>query len=278
MVDYNQNTVDLSEVKQECDSILDFDEAQLCEQEALPLVSWSSNIHQPSNQIAEPTLKNQINSFPSIIHKSLHLLDNGSILERGSEYFWGENYSQAIECYTLVIQSSPSYKQAGEALFRRGLARAKLGEYQKAIEDYTQILEYPMPSRRHWNKPNYVEVYFNRGVAYDETGYHQKAIEDYTQTVKLNPTDYRAYKKRGDICYKLGILLKASEDYTQAIDINPSYAQAYYKRGDVYTKLKDKRAALKDIQKAAELFQQQGDQENYQKVLDRIGKFDIVAD
>jgi tetratricopeptide (TPR) repeat protein len=57
---------------------------------------------------------------------------------------------------------------------------------------------------------------------------------------------------------------------TEAIRLNPQYADAYYNRGNSYFNLKKYDLAIADAQQAANLFQQQGDTENYQKTLSLI--------
>jgi len=52
--------------------------------------------------------------------------------------------------------------------------------------------------------------------------------------------------------------------------INPNYAKAYNVRGNARAELGDKQGAIQDFQKAADLFQKQGDRDSYQKVLDNL--------
>jgi tetratricopeptide (TPR) repeat protein len=67
--------------------------------------------------------------------------------------------------------------------------------------------------------------------------------------------------------YDLGDFKGAIVDYNQVLKINPNYAKAYTNRGLVKYDLGDKQGALSDLKTAAQLFQQMGDQINYQKVL-----------
>ena len=54
--------------------------------------------------------------------------------------------------------------------------------------------------------------------------------------------------------------------------IDPSLAGAYMRRGLTRAKGGDKPGAMQDFQKAADLFQQQGDKDNYQKAINNLRK------
>jgi tetratricopeptide (TPR) repeat protein len=58
--------------------------------------------------------------------------------------------------------------------------------------------------------------------------------------------------------------------YKEAIRLNPEYADAYYSRGLAYNQQGNSRLALESFRKAAELYQRQGNQEDYQDALARI--------
>ena len=57
-----------------------------------------------------------------------------------------------------------------------------------------------------------------------------------------------------------------------AIVLNPNDVDAYYNRGIVYRKLGEAQKAIADLQKAATLYQQQGDTASAQKILDVLRK------
>ena len=54
------------------------------------------------------------------------------------------DYRGAINYYTLALESSP---QHFKALFNRGFAFDKLGEFSAAIRDYSSSLELELPNR-----------------------------------------------------------------------------------------------------------------------------------
>jgi len=64
----------------------------------------------------------------------------------------------------------------------------------------------------------------------------------------------------------------AIADLDQAIKLNPNYAEAYGHRGLVHYVLGNKQEAIKDLQKAVELFEKQGNQEKSQKIIEILKK------
>ncbi|BAT56404.1 TPR domain protein [Nostoc sp. NIES-3756] len=164
----------------------------------------------------------------------------------------------AIEDYTQAIAIRPEY---ANAYIGRGLARSDLGNKQAAIADYTEAIRI---------NPNSALAYYNRGIDKSDLGDKQGAIDDYTQSIKLNPNDADTYYNRGNDRGNLGDRRGAIADYTQAIAVNPNYANAYYNRGNAHSNLGNKQAAIEDFRKAADLYQQQGNQRQYQDALNRV--------
>ena len=74
------------------------------------------------------------------------------------------------------------------------------------------------------------------------------------------------------IAINLGDKAGAIKHYTQAITINPQDAEAYYNRGVAKYESGDKAGAIKDLETAKQLFQQQGDTQNAQKLQKILNK------
>jgi tetratricopeptide (TPR) repeat protein len=161
----------------------------------------------------------------------------------------------AITDFNQAIKINPNYV---EAYIGRGNRRKELGDKQGAITDYNQAIKI---------NPNDADAYYNRGVVRDDLGDKQGAMTDYTQAIKINPNYAKAYYNRGNVRSKLGDKQGAIADYNQAIKINPNYAKAYYNRGNVRDDLGDKQGAIQDVQKAGELFKQQGDNAKYERAM-----------
>jgi len=164
----------------------------------------------------------------------------------------------AIDDYNQALRIDPNLAVAYN---NRGLVRAESGDKQKAIDDYNQALRI---------NPNLAVAYNNRGLVRAQLGDKQKAIDDYNQALRIDPNLALAYNNRGSARAELGHKLEAINDYNQALRINPNLALAYYNRGFAYRDLQNKKAAIADLQKASDLFRQQGKTDDYQKALELI--------
>jgi tetratricopeptide (TPR) repeat protein len=164
----------------------------------------------------------------------------------------------AIADYNQALQINPNY---GLAYFGRGIARDSLGDKQGAIADYNQALRI---------NPNFALAYFARGSNREDLGDKQGAIADFDQALRINPNYALAYLGRGTARSNLGDKKGAIADFDQALRIDPNFAVVYFSRGNAHRSLGNNQSAIKDYQKAADLYQQQGDQSTYQNLLNII--------
>ncbi len=118
---------------------------------------------------------------------------------------------------------------------------------------------------------NAAEDLFNSALAKSEAGDIEGAIADYTEAIRLNPNYAKAHNKRGIIHGRnLRDYPAAKADFDRAIEINPNYGDAYYNRARVREFLEDKDGAIADYQKAAELYQKDGNTNDYQDAIQHL--------
>ena len=111
------------------------------------------------------------------------------------------------------------------AHIRRGNIYSALRQYENAIREYGQVLEFDVRSAL---------AHYNRGTAYDGQSRYHEAITDYTSAIELNPRYVSAYVSRGRAYDKLGSQENALADLDHAVQLDPQHWTAYSNRGWVY--------------------------------------------
>ncbi len=158
--------------------------------------------------------------------------------EPGSKF---SDPKRAIVYLNNAIKEKPDYI---EAYVSRGLAYFSLGQYQRAVEDYSKVIGL---------KPDNAYACYNRGNAYRHLGRHQLAIEDYNKALRLKSDFADAYYNRGAAYDDLGQYQRAVEDYNEAIRLKPNYVEAYNNRGVTYLLQDNNELGCRDAQKACAL-------------------------
>ncbi|WP_299413740.1 serine/threonine-protein kinase [Acaryochloris sp. IP29b_bin.148] len=192
------------------------------------------------------------------------------------------DYRAAIEDYDQALRLNPQYAYV---YGNRGLSKYNLKDLGGAIADFDQALRL---------NSNLADVLRNRGRAQYDSGHYQAALEDYDAALRIdadNATAYNgrahtkgklgdrqgqlddldkaleldpklvdAYNSRGLAKYQRKDYPGALQDYDSALRLDPKYAVAYYNRGFVKEVQNEIDAARADFQRAADLYQQKGDQ------------------
>ena len=164
-----------------------------------------------------------------------------------------------------------------QKLYNRGLARIankkrpnphQIGEeYASSIQDFTKaLLNIPSTDLA-------IRIYMSRGDIYRWHFHNEKALKDYSEVIRLDPSFAVAYKQRGRIRRRDS--KDAIADYTKSIQLDPTDPETYLLRGSwrygmlrPYEDSPARAAAAADVEKASELFHQQGNQELAQKSKD----------
>jgi tetratricopeptide (TPR) repeat protein len=153
-----------------------------------------------------------------------------------------------IERLTGILNSDPQF---AEGFFERGLNYSELGEYDKAIADYSKAIAL---------NPYDADSFNNRGVACARTGNYERAIADFIRATYLNsgqklgllgsraeeeknfpPADAKKEHANG---YNLGLVLLNKKAFTPAlatwntyIKKEPKDINGYRLRAETYRKL-----------------------------------------
>ena len=184
-------------------------------------------------------------------------------------------YEEAIKHYTNALKQD---LQLAEVYNNRGIVYCKIGEFDKALNDFNTAIELNpddfIPYNNRGNvyrrkdeinnaigdfntaltlKPDYAEAYHNRGDVYGNEGSFDRALKDLNMAIELEPDFAEPYNSRGSVYHKTGELEKAIADFDMAIELKPDYAKAYYNRGNLYGKTGDVGKAIEDLSKAIKL-------------------------
>lgn len=93
----------------------------------------------------------------------------------------------------------------------RGNVYHKLDDYEKAIKDFTKVIELD---------ENYVCPYFDRALSYYYSKKNDKAFEDLSKSIELYPNYYNNYNYRGNIYFELDKFKEAIIDYNKAKELS----------------------------------------------------------
>ena len=127
-----------------------------------------------------------------------------------------------------VIAAFDRYLETGkplESVYRgRGLARAELGQYPGAIEDFTKALELHPTSA--------VQAY--RGWTHLVVDAPKLALRDFELAIELDPKNGDAYNGRGFVRASLGRHREAMQDAAEALRLGPASPRLLYNAARIY--------------------------------------------
>ena len=118
-----------------------------------------------------------------------------------------------------ILQFDPTNSVA---LLRRGDARTRLGEWTKALADYTESLRL---------NPQNPEALTSRGAAHYRLGQSDLAVADFSEALRVDPSYNPARVSRADLHLRQGEFDQAVADYNQAINLEPEAPRPYLGRG-----------------------------------------------
>lgn len=123
-----------------------------------------------------------------------------------------KNNPVCLEYFNNALRIKP---ESEEALYGRALFLQENGEYDRAIQDYTQILKI---------NPRNKNAHYNLGyIHYTYLKVYNQAIKHYDDAIASDPNYAEAYYSRG-LCYEaVGNIGAAKADYEKSIQLRPGY-------------------------------------------------------
>lgn len=148
----------------------------------------------------------------------------------------------ALNDYNKAIQYDST---DGEFRVNRGATYARLGDIEKAIEDFNIGLKL---------KPDHAVGYLNRSIMYQNTGRIDLALQDIESYLKLNPFNADLWYEKGRALRLLQRSSEAIAAYSEALKYKSNNAGLFlYERSRTYTELNQLNEAKADLQQAINL-------------------------
>ncbi len=139
----------------------------------------------------------------------------------------------------VLTISLTSYSQKEVRLNDEGIKHAKTGDFEKALELFTQSIE---------KNPSYPIAYANRGNVYRKWKQYDEAISDYTKAIELKQDNLSVLYFRANTYMDMREFDKAIADYSSIISKRPSFPDIYFNRAYAFPVRKNTRK-LKQIWK-----------------------------
>ncbi len=129
-------------------------------------------------------------------------------LDRATAYHRLGEYDKAIADYTAVIARKPS----AEAFNDRGNSYRLAQRYAEAIADLSEAIR---------RDPALAIAYDNRANAYVHQQHYAQALADYDRAIALDGTVADFHSDRGYVRYDAGRFADAAEDLRQSLALDP---------------------------------------------------------
>ena len=156
-------------------------------------------------------------------------------------------WKNSITLWSYVIEKEP--ERVPVAYNNRGLAFARAGRFDRAVEDFTAAIALD---------PSDNLAYHNLGVLYLNTGAIAQSIEYLNKAIAKAPQFADSYNSRGTYYFYTGRYDSALEDFNKAISLKRDCIAAYNNRGSLYLRTGSNGLALEDFHKACELGSEKG--------------------
>ena len=133
-------------------------------------------------------------------------------------------YEQSLACALKAKKLDPDSLNLGNTL---GLAYFGQGKYDKAVAEYTRILE----------KEDKAWVRNNLGLLYIEMGENQKARTQLLRALELDPKNAKAHNNLGVVLQRMDRYREAREQFAEAVRLDPAYSRAKFNLQKIDLKL-----------------------------------------
>lgn len=190
--------------------------------------------------------ENNLNKATTYYEKSIALNSHNATLFNNYaliKYKTNENNAAILNFNKAILMNNKYF----EAYINRGNAYLSIKQYNKAIADFTFVINHQQKGTDKY------EAYYNRALAYYNLNDFKNSLINCDSAISINPTNPKFYNNRALTKLKLDDIKGAIDDYTKAITSNDSDIQLYFNRAIAYTKQNDLKNALQDYSKCLQL-------------------------
>ncbi|MBV6624677.1 MAG: tetratricopeptide repeat protein [Rivularia sp. (in: Bacteria)] len=174
----------------------------------------------PEESITATVTANDVDELSAKLNESANLVN---ALASGI----GNQQSSSLLVRGIAIDNETVAQQA-QAWYYQGLAQARAGNLEGAVELYEQAVQI---------KPDVHEYWFNRGLTLFHLGRLEDAIASYDKAIEINNDFYKGWYNRGRALGELGYLEDAIVSFNTALEIRPNYQEAWSSNGLALLKL-----------------------------------------
>jgi tetratricopeptide (TPR) repeat protein len=172
---------------------------------------------------------------------------------------------QKVSDFTKRLEQTPRNLNF---IISRANAFFDIEEYNFAFKDFSRALGF--------NK-SYAPAYVGKGKVYLELGDIDKAFTEFNIARQKDSKYAPAYVGRGDVYQRKNDKEAALAEYQKAYSLNHQYAPTYYSRGNLQCySFGNQVEAVKDYNRAEEIYRSQGDPVNAWKVRQSLSKLDTL--
>ncbi len=128
-----------------------------------------------------------------------------------------QEFNKAIQIYTQILRQKINPTIRSIVYNHRGMAYFVLGEYEKAISDFSRSLKFDSQNLRALN---------NRGLAYRMLKNYDAALKDFQHSLEVDAYQHEGYHMRALTYFDLQDFPNALADCNKALNLKPDYAPA----------------------------------------------------
>ena len=144
---------------------------------------------------------------------------------------------------------------------QQGIAQAKQGKYQTAIELFNQAIA---------DNLEFAAAYYHRGLAYYDSGEIERAIADYNQSLNLNSSQVKVYLSRATAFLALDNIQSSIIDLQIVFSLDDNCDKAYKLRANICLRLQEYDQAIDYLKQVGKIYLERQDKESCRFCIARI--------